>query len=97
MMNMIVGGVVVKLFKIYYNDFNMDLFMCIVFEFYLKELIVGGLDCVYEIGKQFRNEGIDFIYNLEFIICEFYWVYVDYNDLMKVIEDMIFGIWFYFG
>lgn len=54
-------------------------------------LVVGGIDRVYEIGRLFRNEGIDMIYNFEFIICEFYMVYVDYNDFMKIIEIFLLG------
>lgn len=61
-------------------------------ELYLKELIVGGLDRVYEIGRQFRNEGIDLTHNPEFTTCEFYWAYADYHDLMKMTETMISGM-----
>jgi lysyl-tRNA synthetase class 2 len=61
-------------------------------ELYLKQLVIGGLERVYEIGKQFRNEGIDLTHNPEFTTCEFYWAYADYNDLIKVTEDMISGM-----
>ena len=67
----------------------MKLFMRIAPELYLKMLIVGGFDRVFEIGKQFRNEGIDLTHNPEFTTCEFYWAYADYNDLMKLTEDML--------
>ena len=68
------------------------MFLRIAPELYLKMLIVGGLDRVYEIGRQFRNEGIDMTHNPEFTTCEFYCAYWDYNDLMRVTEEMVSGL-----
>jgi lysyl-tRNA synthetase class 2 len=61
-------------------------------ELYLKQLIVGGIERVYEIGRQFRNEGIDLTHNPEFTTCEFYMAYADYADLMTITEEMIRGM-----
>lgn len=60
----------------------LQLYMRIAPELYLKMLVVGGLERVYEIGRQFRNEGIDLTHNPEFTTCEFYQAYADYNDLL---------------
>jgi lysyl-tRNA synthetase, class II len=96
MMNMIPGGATAKPFETFHNDLNMKLFMRIAPELYLKMLIVGGMDRVFEIGKQFRNESIDLTHNPEFTTCEFYWAYADYHDLMdlteKMLSDMCFAI-----
>lgn len=92
MMNMIAGGAAARPFVTHHNDLNMRLFMRIAPELYLKELVVGGLERVYEIGKQFRNEGIDLTHNPEFTTCEFYMAFADYNDLMSITEQMLSGI-----
>ncbi|KAL6977802.1 DNA helicase [Sarracenia purpurea var. burkii] len=92
MMNMIAGGAAARPFVTHHNELNMKLYMRIAPELYLKELVVGGLNRVYEIGKQFRNEGIDLTHNPEFTTCEFYMAFADYNDLMELTEKMLSGM-----
>ena len=72
MMNMVPGGAIAKPFVTHYNALKLDTYMRVAPELYLKMLVVGGMERVYEIGRQFRNEGIDLTHNPEFTTCEFY-------------------------
>jgi lysyl-tRNA synthetase class 2 len=83
------GGAAARPFTTHHNQLHQDLYLRISFELYLKRLLVGGLERVYEIGRDFRNEGVSFKHNPEFTQLEFYWAYADYNDVMKLTEDMI--------
>lgn len=87
-LNVIAGGATAKPFLTHHNDLDMQMFMRIAPELFLKELVVGGMDRVYEIGRQFRNEGIDMTHNPEFTTCEFYQAYADVYDLMDMTELM---------
>jgi lysyl-tRNA synthetase class 2 len=82
------GGALARPFKTYHNALGVDLYMRIAEEIPLKKCLVGGLERVYEIGKVFRNEGVDRMHNPEFTLLEFYWAYADYNDAMDLVEDM---------
>jgi lysyl-tRNA synthetase class 2 len=82
------GGAKAKPFKTYLNAMATDVYLRIAPELYLKRLIIGGYEKVFEIGKAFRNEGIDKFHNPDFTMLEFYWAYADYKDLMKLTEKM---------
>ena len=83
------GGASAKPFKTYHNSLKQDMYMRIAPELYLKKLVVGGLDRVFEIGKQFRNESVDMTHNPEFTSMEFYMAYSDYYTLMEMTEHML--------
>lgn len=83
------GGASAEPFKTHHNALDIPLYLRIAPELYLKRLIVGGFEKVYEVAKCFRNEGIDNNHNPEFTQIEFYWAYADYNDLMNLMEDLI--------
>ena len=85
----IYGGANARPFITHHNTLDQKLYMRIADELYLKRLIIGGLDRVYEIGKDFRNEGMDRNHNPEFTMLEFYWAYADYEDCMKLVENLI--------
>lgn len=82
------GGARAKPFKTHLNTLDMDLYLRIALELYLKRLLVGGFEKVYEIGKCFRNEGMDRTHNPDFTMLEFYWAYADYKDIMRLTERM---------
>jgi lysyl-tRNA synthetase, class II len=83
------GGAMARPFVTHHNDLDRDLYLRIAVELYLKRCIVGGIDRVYEIGKNFRNEGISFKHNPEFTMLETYEAYVDYNYVMDMVEQMV--------
>jgi lysyl-tRNA synthetase class 2 len=85
----IYGGAAARPFVTYHNQLKQDLYLRISFELYLKRLLVGGYERVYEIGRDFRNEGVDRSHNPEFTMLEFYWAYADYEDVMRLTEDMV--------
>ncbi len=83
------GGAAARPFVTHHNQLKQDLYLRISFELYLKRLIVGGLERVYEIGRDFRNEGVDRTHNPEFTMLEFYWAYADYEQVMALTEEMV--------
>ena len=85
----IAGGAAAKPFVTHHNALNIDMYLRIATELYLKRMIVAGFERVYEIGKDFRNEGIDIRHNPEFTMIELYEAFADYNDMMEITENMI--------
>ncbi len=92
MMHTIPGGATAKPFATHHNALDMPLFLRVAPELYLKRLVVGGFEKVYEINRNFRNEGLSTRHNPEFTMLEFYWGYADYNDLMNLTEEMLRGM-----
>ena len=82
------GGASARPFRTHHNDLKADMFLRIAPELHLKQLVVGGFDRVFELGRQFRNEGIDATHNPEFTTCEFYIAFADRRDLMDMTEQM---------
>jgi len=89
MMHVILGGATARQFKTHHNSLDMELFLRIAPELYLKRLVVGGFERVFEINRSFRNEGLSPRHNPEFTMLEFYQAYSDYEDLMNLTEDML--------
>jgi lysyl-tRNA synthetase, class II len=89
MMQQVAGGAAAKPFITHHNALDMDLYLRIAPELYLKRLVVGGLDRVYEVNRNFRNEGIDTQHNPEFTMVEFYQAYANYHDMMDLTEELV--------
>jgi len=86
------GGALAKPFKTHLNALDMDLYLRVSPELYLKRLLVGGFEKVYELGRCFRNEGMDKSHNPDFTMLEFYWAYADYEQLMELTEKMFVSL-----
>ncbi len=86
------GGALARPFTTHHNALDMELFLRIAPELYLKRLVVGGIEKVFEIGRVFRNEGLSTRHNPEFTMMELYWAYADYNDCMVLVEDLVSGL-----
>ena len=92
MMHAIPGGATARPFITHHNALDLQMFLRIAPELYLKRLVVGGFERVYEINRNFRNEGVSTRHNPEFTMLEFYEAYADYNDLMNITEEMLRGM-----
>ena len=88
MMQAVAGGAAARPFETYHNALDLKLYMRIAPELYLKRLLVGGFEKVFELNRNFRNEGIDTRHNPEFTSCEFYWAYANFHDLMDLTEEL---------
>ncbi|MEI6613762.1 MAG: lysine--tRNA ligase [Chrysiogenales bacterium] len=92
MMHAIPGGASARPFTTHHNALNIDLFLRVAPELYLKRLLVGGMEKVFEINRNFRNEGISLMHNPEFTMLEFYELYKDFNDYMSLTEELLLGL-----
>ena len=92
MMQVIPGGATARPFVTHHNALDLDMYLRIAPELYLKRLVVGGIEQVFEINRNFRNEGLSTRHNPEFTMLEFYQAYADYNDFMNLTEDMMRGL-----
>lgn len=91
-LNVLAGGATARPFKTTHLDLNLEMYMRVAPELFLKMLVVGGMDRVFEIGKNFRNEQMDQTHNPEFTACEAYIAYADYNDLVALTEELLSGL-----
>lgn len=91
-LNTIAGGANARPFITHHNTLDIDMYLRIANELYLKRLIVGGFDKVYEMGRMFRNEGMDKLHNPEYTAIELYQAYVDYEEMMRLCEDMVYTV-----
>ena len=88
-LSVLAGGAAARPFKTFHNALSVEMYMRIAVELYLKRLVVGMMGRVYELGRNFRNEGIDTMHNPEFTMMEVYWPYADYKDMMTLAEELI--------
>lgn len=91
-LNTIAGGATARPFVTHHNTLDIDMYLRIANELYLKRLIVGGFDKVYEMGRMFRNEGMDATHNPEYTAIELYEAYADYNDMMELTENLVLSV-----
>lgn len=91
-LNTIAGGANARPFITHHNTLDIDMYLRIANELYLKRLIVGGFDKVYEMGRMFRNEGMDKLHNPEYTAIELYQAYVDYEEMMRLCEDLVYTV-----